>query len=208
MEGKYVVKCQITKSNCTCCNGPLYTRKCEYARLSLDGLHPHQAYFLAATQIEDDWRYLVIQGFIQTGEWPKKKGQLKEDAIRKSENPYGDFPYDVKFPSSQQIRSRADAENTLNSMREAKGAKVPEHFKWGTHRIEAANGKLGVVARRAALNDILWGRFTEWEKQGITVTAELLKKQVEFEEALRELQSAETEEEKEHLFIALRRNFL
>jgi len=98
--------------------------------------------------------------------------------------------------------------NTTARMQEKKGKKVPEHFKWDTNRISAAKGAYGDVARRAAMNDILWGRYTAWSKQGINVTAELLKSQVEFEEALRELQSAEDEDQKAALFEQLSRNFL
>ena len=168
----------------------------------------HQAYFLTATQVEDDWRNLVIQGFIQTGEWPKKKGKLKEETLKRISNPHGEFPYDIKFPNDIKLNGIADLANTTAEMQEKKGKKVPEHFKWNKHRISAARGAHGDVARRAAMNDILWGRYTEWSKQGIDVTAELLKSQVEFEEALRELQSAEDEDQKAALFEQLSRNFL
>ena len=208
VEGKYVVKCTLTRSDCTCCNGPLYTRKCEYARLVLDGILQHQAYFLTATQVEDDWRNLVIQGFIQTGEWPKKKGKTKEETLKRIRDPHGEFPYDIKFPSNIKVNNMADLANTSAKMQEDKGKKVPEHFKWNSTRINAAKGALGDVARRAALNDILWGRYISWSKQGIDVTADLLKSQVEFEVALRELHSAEDEDQKAALFEQLSRKFL
>lgn len=64
-----------------------------------------------------------------------------------------DFPYDVQYPSGRQIS------DNIKYWKDYSGEETGA--KWDMERANAARGNLGIIARRCAVNDLLWREFKE-----------------------------------------------
>lgn len=196
VRGSYKIRCRVTGTLCTVCEGPKQVAKCEYAALFLDGISPRIGRQLGLLQVEEDWRKFVCECFYRTGKWPNDEKVSREEVEQRIEDPLHNFPYDVKyFTEAQIIKLKEAAEMQSKYFKKP----LPEHRMWTPERIQACRGQFGIAARRCSVNDSLWGRYLEYKKRGIVMTLDLLRSIVRMDALVVKLQKA-PESEQDELF--------
>lgn len=106
----------------------------------------------------------------------------EKEAAELIANPLRDFPHDVKYLTPKDVNNKKKHSEMMLARRHPDS--IPQEVKdaaWDETRVAAANGKHGIVAKRAAQNDILWLWFKSMQEAGVTVTLELLKQRVQID---------------------------
>jgi len=120
-------------------------------------------------------RIKMLGGQINEGD--EDKGEMEEDVKARLADPLKDFPDDIKYLNERQCKAKIGITNRF-------GGRMAEEKRWDERRMRACLGKLGPVARRCAMNDVLWGRFL---KYGDSLTLDDVKRMVFFDIKRREL---------------------
>lgn len=100
----------------------------------------------------------------------------KEMAERKVKDPLADFPNDIEYLTESQCKEKVNISQRF-------GKKWPHEKIWDTYRMQACSGRFGLVARRASMNDTLWGMWMKAVSLGKGLTLDDLKKRIKFDYA-------------------------
>lgn len=134
------------------------------------------------------WKYLQkrklselkMQIRIAGGTLPEDNNDLcssEKEALERVKNPLKDFPYDIKYLSQSECKSKVEISARFEG-------KIPKEKIWDKFRGDSCLGKHGIVAKRCSMNDVLWERYV---KHGDALTLEEIKRMIRFDVKRREL---------------------
>lgn len=132
------------------------------------------------------WRYLQERKVEEIKQQIRMLGGKVEDektledkkrlAERKVRDPLADFPNDIEYLTEFQCKEKVNISQRF-------GKKWPPKKIWNTYRMQACLGKLGLVARRATMNDTLWEMWLRAIDLGKSLSLDDLKKRIKFDYA-------------------------
>jgi len=105
-----------------------------------------------------------------------KGGKVKTETEARQilQDPLADFPNDLDYFTDKEIEEKL----RYASQRRARAHPRQLYALWTTERAQACRGN-DPVARRASMNDVLWGKYEELHRNGRVLTLEQLKCLVE-----------------------------
>lgn len=101
----------------------------------------------------------------------------EKDAMERLENPFKDFPNDIRYFSASECQSKVEISAAFKG-------KIAKDKIWDRKRMDACLGKHGVVAKRCSMNDVLWSRYIE---HGDAITLDAILNMMKLDAKRREL---------------------
>jgi len=133
--------------------------------------------YLQERKLEDLKRQIRLLG----GRVDEKTIEQKEaEAKKKLIDPLWNFPEDIEYFDGVQCRQKISVSNRF-------GLNWPKEKLWNDYRMNACLGKYGIVAKRASMNDVLWGLWLTAYEKGKELLLDDLKKRIKYDLIRRKL---------------------
>lgn len=112
------------------------------------------------------------------GESPEEKAEKtlrqKDLAEKWQKDPLYGFPNDITYFSRTEAMQKVKITQRF-------GDRIAPRDRWDMERVRACMGELGTVAKRCSMNDVLWEKYLQSEREGVRLTLDTVWKMIRYD---------------------------